>query len=122
MGININDQYQPFTEQILNGIKTIETRNSKSLHPYLGKHVGLIRTGKGKAMLVGYATLAEHFYYYTEGECFDDHHHLHMVKKESPYHISKSSKGIKYGYELLHVERIEPVEVNSKGIVARRID
>ena len=57
IGININDKHQLFTEQILNGSKTIETRSSKSLHPYIGKMVGIIRTGKGKATLVGYITI-----------------------------------------------------------------
>jgi len=122
MGININDKYQPFTEQILDGLKTIETRNSRSLDPYCGQRVGLIRTGKGKATLVGYATLGNYVSYYLSNEQFNNGYREHRVGIESKYHISKSKTGIKFGYELTDVERIKPVEVNSRGIVARRID
>ena len=48
-GININDKTQPFTDQILHGQKTIETRNTPTLHPHVGKRVGIVRTGKGPA-------------------------------------------------------------------------
>lgn len=122
MGININDKHQPFTEQILNGMKTIETRNSRSLDPYLGMRVGIVRTGKGKATLVGYATIGEFVSHYPSPAHFDEAYPRHLVDKDSKYHISKSKTGYKFGYDLLDVERIEPVEVNSRGIVARRID
>lgn len=122
MGININDKHQPFTEQILDGLKTIETRNTRSLDPYCGQRVGIVRTGKGKAMLVGYATLSNYVSYYLSNEQFNNGYREHRVGIESKYHISKSKTGIKFGYELLNVERIEPVEIESRGIVARRID
>ena len=122
MGININDKHQPFTEQILDGLKTIETRNTRSLDPYCGQRVGIVRTGKGKAMLVGYATLGKFVSHYPSPAHFDEAYSRHLVDKDSGYHISKSKTGYKFGYDLLDVERIEPREVNSKGIVARRID
>jgi hypothetical protein len=67
-GININDKVQPFTDQILSGKKTIETRRKNSLRPYIGKRVGLIRTGKGQAMLVGFAVIGEPVFYRTKAE------------------------------------------------------
>ena len=37
MGININCKHQDFIGEILSGKKTIETRNTPSLDPYLGQ-------------------------------------------------------------------------------------
>ena len=64
-GVYINDSTQAFTEQILNGEKTIETREQPmnrqypELHKFVGKRVGIVRTGKGKTTLVGFATIAD---------------------------------------------------------------
>ena len=49
VGININDKTQDFTGQILRGEKTVETRRTNSLRPYVGKRVGIVRTGRGRA-------------------------------------------------------------------------
>ena len=118
MGVNINDKHQCFTEQILNGSKTIETRNTRSLDPYIGTTVGIVRTGKGKATLVGTCTIGEPVFYGSELD-FDLDYHRHLVGKESPYYIS--TKG-KWGYPMTNVKPIDPVEINSRGIIARSID
>lgn len=60
--IFINDASQPFTTQILNKEKTIETRNSETLHQFVGTRVGIVRTGKGKATLVGFADVKKRNY------------------------------------------------------------
>ena len=76
MGININDKFQPYTRQILDGLKTVETRRPKSLHPYIGKRIGIIRTGLGKgtkATLVGHATIGEPIRYATPEEFAADY-------------------------------------------------
>lgn len=117
MGININCKGQDFIEQILSYQKKIETRNTPSLHPYLGQRVGLVRTGKGKAMLMGYADILWECEYNTEEE-FRKHEHLHLVSKGSKFDI----KDKKYGYILTNIERCEPTPVTSRGIVARRIE
>ena len=59
MGVNINDGAEPFTDWILSGRKTVETRATDSLRPYVGRRVGIVRTGKGAAVLVGFATIGE---------------------------------------------------------------
>ena len=64
-GININDSEFPFTDEILKGRKTIETRSSPSLKPYVGQRVGLVRTGVGEAQVVGYATIGKPVIYNT---------------------------------------------------------
>jgi len=124
MGVNINDKHQCFTEQILNGSKTIETRNTRSLDPYIGTTVGIVRTGKGKATLVGTCTIGEPVFYGSESD-FDIDYNRHLVGKESPYYISSNghtaSKG-KWGYPMTNVNTIDPVEINSRGIIARNID
>jgi hypothetical protein len=115
-GININDSTQPFTELILSGEKTIETRNTNSLRPYVGKKVGIIRTGKGQAMLVGYMVLGEPIKYLTRTTFYADIR-KHLVGEDSPFAFEKR----KYGYPITNVKRIKPVPVNSRGIVARTI-
>ena len=44
-GININDEFQDFTGQILRGEKTIETRDSRSLDSRIGKLTGIAPDG-----------------------------------------------------------------------------
>lgn len=107
IGINVNDKSQAFTEQILSGDKTIETRSRATLHPYIGQRMGLVRTGKGKAQLVGYVTIGEPKLY-TTSESFDADAGSHLVGADSPFHIAKSKSGSKWGYQLLNAERIEP--------------
>ena len=120
MGININDKCQDFTGQILRGEKTIETRNTRSLDPYIGERVGLVRTGisKQKATLVGYATVGEPVVYDSVAK-FRRDYDKHLVAPGSAFDIKD---GLKYGYPLMQVESITPKLVQSKGIVARKLN
>ena len=118
MGININDSTQDFTGQILRGEKTIETRSTRSLDPYIGERVGLIRTGVGKATLVGYATVGEPVFYDSVAK-FRKDYDKHLVAPGSAFDIKDR---LKYGYPLMQVEAIIPKQVQSKGIVARRLN
>lgn len=118
VGININDKTQPFTDMILNRIKTIETRNSRSLNSVVGSRVGIIRTGKGPATLVGYATVGEPIFYGNAKE-FDRDWRRHRVGPESPFYIGLQGK---WGYPLADIERLDkPRPVTSRGIVKRKI-
>lgn len=116
MGININDKEFPFTEAILSGKKVIETRYGRSLDPYIGQKVGLVRTGKGKATLVGYAVIGKPKVYKTRKQ-FDSDWNKHLVASDSKF----SWKGIKYGYPLMDIESTRPRVVTTRGIVARKI-
>ena len=118
MGININDCTQDFTGQILRGEKTIETRKTRSLDPYIGERVGLVRTGAGKATLVGYATIGEPVVYDSVAK-FRRDYDKHLVAPGSAFDIKD---GLKYGYPLMQVETVEPMQVKSKGIVARKLN
>jgi hypothetical protein len=117
MGININDKDAPWTDMILSGKKTIETRNTDTLRPYVGKRVGIIRTGKGKAILVGFATIGEPIKY--NEETFSKDQDKHQVKQGIKFDIPEN--GIKYGYPLTDVTKTDPKEVTTTGIIARNI-
>lgn len=117
MGININDKTQDFTAQILSGEKTIETRRTNSLRPYVGKRVGIVRTGRGKATLVGYATVGEPIRYENQKQFAKDRAR-HRVAAGSPHDCGPEGK---FGYPMIDVEATTPRPVTSRGIVARRI-
>ena|GEM_PF-1394464 len=118
IGININDSESPWTELILAGKKTIETRNKPTLHPYLGKRVGIVKTGKGKALLVGFVTILFAKEYQSLKE-FRGDKDQHLVKKGSKFDF----KSGKFGYYLSDPKPLEtPVPVTSRGIVSRKIN
>lgn len=118
MGININDSTQDFTGQILRGEKTIETRSTRSLDPYIGERVGIVRTGVGKATLVGYATVGEPVAYDSVAK-FRRDYDKHLVAPGSAFDMKDR---LKYGYPLMQVEAVEPREIESRGIVARKVN
>ena len=117
MGININDKTQDYTAQILSGEKTVETRRTNSLRPYVGKRVGIVRTGKGRATLVGFATIGEPIRYEHQRQ-FRADYARHRVAAGSPHDCGP---GGKFGYTLTDVEATKPRPVTSRGIVARKI-
>ena len=117
MGININDKCYPFTDLILAGVKTIETRRTPSLNAYIGQRVGIIKTGKGNAMLVGFVTIGVPIHYKTE-EHFRRDRCYHCVPAGSKYDINSVGK---WGYPLINPVKVTPQHVTTKGIVARKI-
>jgi hypothetical protein len=115
IGININDKHQDFTGQILRGEKVIETRSRNVFKKLVGRRVGLIRTGKGKAILVGYATIGKPIQYNSE-ENFRKDYEKHRVEPKSKYDI-QLPKG-KIGYPLAEVRLLKtPKSVKTVKIV-----
>ena len=115
VGMNINDSQAPWTQMILQGVKTIETRDSDSLQPHVGERVGIVRTGQGPAMLVGYCTLGEPKVYQTD-EAWQADAQLHRVEG------ALAPGAVKYGYPLSNVEPVDPPQpVTSQGRVFRRL-
>jgi hypothetical protein len=106
VGININDKHQDFTGQILRGEKTIETR-PREVFPkeLIGRRVGLIRTGKGKATLVGYGTIGKPVSYKSE-EDFRKDYDKHKVEPMSKFDITLP-KG-KVGYPITDIKQVKP--------------
>ena len=117
IGIGINDSDQDFTGLILSGKKTTETRPTQSLKPWVGKTVGIVRTGKGKATLVGTMKIGEPKFYKTAKD-FDADFDKHQVGKDSPHYIGSEGK---YGYPILDVKPVEPIVLDTQGRVGRRI-
>ena len=115
---NINDSKYPFTDWILDGKKTVETRKTNSLKSLVGKRVGIIKTGCGKAMLVGFVDIVDVIKYETVDE-FRSDYERHLVNPGSWYDIRPGK--CKYGYILSNPERCNPTPVDAKGIVIRNI-
>lgn len=82
-GIFINDSETPFTDYILSGQKTIETRNKDMLRDCIGHFVAIVRTGKGKPTIVGFVhiLLAIH----CPDWWLDEHRNETMIPKGSKY-------------------------------------
>jgi hypothetical protein len=114
IGFNVNDSEMPWTDMILQGKKTIETRDNDSLRPYVGERVGIIRTGKGTATLVGYCTIGEPKVYRTNEE-FRADNSKHQIPAGPEWDLQPGA--VKYGYPLSDVETTDPKQVNSRGIV-----
>ena len=100
------------------GRKTVETRATDSLRPYVGRRVGIVRTGTGPAVLVGFATIGEPVRYGTPAS-FRADYGRHRVPAGSSFDCGA---GGKYGYPLSDVRSCRPRVVGRRGIVARRID
>jgi len=119
LGVNINDDLQPFTDQILDGLKTIETRNKNTLKSVINKTVGIIKTGKNKqAFCVGLMVLKEPIVYLNKPE-FRKDQKKHLINPESKYDFLE---GKKFGYPIVKTYRFKtPIPVHSRGIVIRKI-
>jgi hypothetical protein len=117
IGINVNDSKERWTDFLLSGAKTIETRNTNSLKSYIGKVVGIIRTGLGKAEVVGFARIGEPIVYNTIDE-FRADADRHGIQEGSTFDFN----GKKYGYPIEVIQKLDsPIKVNSLGIVSRKI-
>jgi hypothetical protein len=123
-GVNINDDPQDYTGQILRGEKTIETRDAPTLHHTVGQRIALVSTRRRPrrpALVVGYATVGKPVFY-PDADAFDADYDRHLVDGDSPHHISAPTNktGTKYGYPMLDVEATEPFPAPPGGIVTRK--
>lgn len=96
-GINVRNEAEfPYADQIVDGSKTIETRDTDSLKPVVGQRVKIIRTGQGKAEVIGEATIGKPKVYNSIEE-FQADSSQHLVGETSNF----SFKGQKYGYPII---------------------
>jgi hypothetical protein len=119
IGINVNQGGSSFADKIISGEKKFETRESDSLRSYVGKRVGIIRTGEGKAKAIGDVTLGEPIVV-SSAEEFAKLRDLHLVPEGSKFDIKEG--GVKYLYPIENpvpygVEK----DVAKYGIVSRKI-
>ena len=119
LGININDDLMPFTDLILSGKKTIETRNKNTLKSLINTTVGIIKTGKNKqALLVGLMKISEPKVYLSKPE-FRKDKNKHLIKSDSKLDFKDSKK---FGYPIVKTYKFrEAIPVFSRGIVFRNI-
>ena len=118
-GINVNSAESPFAQQIVSGEKTIETRDSRSLDPYIGQRVGIIATGVKPVQILGSAVVGEPKEYASEAE-FRADQGMHLVQPGSEFDIKPGRT--KFGYPMEDVRPIEPIDAPKGGIVARNLE
>ena len=121
IGINVRSDVRagmPYADLIVDGVKTYESRESNSLNPYIGKRVGIVKTGEGKAHAIGSVVIGEpiivneHQFRELEAE--------HMVPAGSAFDIKQGQK--KVLYPLSDAVRFDrPIDV-SHGIVSRKLN
>lgn len=106
-----------YADLIVDGIKTIETRNKNMLSDLIGLRVAIIRTVRGKKpTVIGYATITSANRYH--GKWHDEHRNLTCIPEGSKYDFSDrpGARWTKWCYELSDPERCEPFELPSSAI------
>ena len=117
IGINVRaTKTHDYASLIVSGTKILETRNTNSLKPYIGQRVGIIRTGKGKAQLIGFVNIdkAE----WVSQEDFKKIYYKHLVSDDSEFACTNKGKWV---YHLSDAQMHPATDVDSKGIIARNI-
>ena len=117
LGINVNSKGKPYADLIIDGLKLMESRDSDSLRPYVGKRVAIVRTGKGKAVAIGEATIGEPII--VNVKQFRSFYFQHLVDEGSTFDIKNN--GHKYLYPMINPERYEKPKSVGLGIVARKV-
>ena len=121
LGINVRQDRDgtDYASLIASGQKAYESRESRSLDPYVGKRVGLVRTGAGPASLVGYAEVGTPIE--ANESTLNELREEHLVPKGSTFDIKEGQT--KFLYPMLNPESVAPQELpsSSRGIVARQI-
>ena len=118
-GINVrNDGTTNYAALICDGVKRYETRNSDSLKAYVGKRVGIVRTGtKEKAHCIGSAILGAPIV--VNAKQFRMLEHAHFVMPGSAFDIA--SDGVKYLYPIIKPQKYAIHLPVKHGIVSRTV-
>ena len=118
LGINVRaDNAIDYADLIVNGLKHYETRNSDSLKAYVGRRVGIVRTGKGKAACIGSAVIGAPIV--VNEKQFRMLEHKHLVPEHSAYDIAPG--GVKYLYPISKPQKFTIHLPVKHGIVSRQI-
>jgi len=119
MGINVASDRKAgihYADLIVDGKKTIETRNSDTLRPYVGKRVAIVRTGAGPAKAIGEVTIGEPMV--ANKAKFRSMQSKHMVPEGSMYDITTPTKHL---YPLHNPVRYDDERDVGHGIVSRKV-
>jgi hypothetical protein len=119
MGINVrSDGNIDYASLIVDGEKKYESRKTDSLRPYVGKIVGIVRTGNGPAVAIGQVTIGEPIV--VDAEKFNRFRKQHLVPQGSKFDID--SDGTKYLYPMIDPVRWDNEKpIKHRGIVSRKI-
>jgi predicted transcriptional regulator len=103
IGINVNqDGANKYADKIVDGEKTLETRTSDSLRPFVGQRVAIVRTGQGSAMAIGEVTIGEPIVVSTQKQ-FDKYRDQTLIPKDSKFDIVPGV--VKYMYPMTNPVR-----------------
>ena len=106
-----------YAELIISGDKKFETRNTPSLNSYIGKHVGIAKTGDGEAKAIGSVKIGEPIE--VDEKTFRKLQEQHLVPQGSEFDIQPG--GTKWLYPLSNPEKFDAPKSVGRGIVARKI-
>ena len=117
-GINIQT---PWSELLINGIKSVETRSYPLPEKYAGEELALIETpgryGRFKARIIGTITFS-HSFKYPDQKAWQDDYNRHCVAVDDPIYNWKDDKP-KYGWVVSKVTKFDkPLDIRKrKGII-----
>lgn len=119
MGINVATDRKSghrYADMIVDGHKTLESRNSDTLRPYVGKRVAIVRTGEGPAKAIGEVTIGEPMVVNKQKfRALEDKHH---VPEGSAFDINTPTKHL---YPMHDPVRYEQERDVGHGIIARKV-
>lgn len=117
-GINIQT---PWSELLINGDKSVETRSYHLPEKYMGEELALIETpgryGRFKARIIGTITFS-HSFKYPDQKAWQHDYNRHCVETNDPLYNWKDDKP-KYGWVVSKVKKFKnPVDITKrKGII-----
>jgi hypothetical protein len=119
LGINIavDKNGTDYADLIVNGTKKFESRETASLKPYVGKRVGIVRTGAGPAEVIGSVEIGQPIE--VNEKQFNQLRDQHLVAEDSSFNIKKGQT--KFLYPMMNPIPTPAQKVTSKGIVARAV-
>lgn len=117
-GVNIQT---PWSQLLINGDKSVETRTYALPEKYIGETLALIETpgryGRFKARIIGTITFS-HSFKYPDQKAWQDDYNRHCVAVDDPVYNWKDDKP-KYGWVVSKVTKFEePLDIRKrKGII-----
>ena len=119
IGINVATDRKAgrrYADLIVDGHKSLESRNSDSLRPYVGKRVAIVRTGEGPAKAIGEVTIGEPMV--VNKKKFRALEDQHLVPEGSSFDINTPTKHL---YPMHDPVRYDDERDVGHGIIARKL-
>lgn len=120
IGINVRSDIKAgirYADLLVDGKKAYETRDTDSLRPYVGRTVGIVRTGEGQARAIGSVKIGEPIK--VGAAQFRRMQAQHLVPAGSEFDIKRG--GEKFLYPVTEAKRFDEEYDVEPGIVGRQI-